>query len=150
LRAAQHVQKGLILIVDDEEQILKVCSREVLRLGYEVVAASSGKQAIEILSRIGRSISLVILDMTMPEMSGNEVYDAIQKLAPGTKVLLCSGYSSDGQAKDMLARGCNGFLQKPFDLATLAAKISELIAPRVGENSETNGANSLKSPPSRA
>ena len=63
----------------------------------------------------------------MPEMSGAGTYEALQKVAPGIKVLLCSGYSIKGQAREILAHGCNGFIQKPFNLAKLSAKLRELL-----------------------
>ncbi|MCU0693944.1 MAG: response regulator [Polyangiaceae bacterium] len=74
----------------------------------------------------GGGLSLVILDMTMPEMSGAATFDAIREIAPEVKVLLASGFTLEGQAQDLLDRGCNGFIQKPFDLATLSQKIQTL------------------------
>jgi two-component system, cell cycle sensor histidine kinase and response regulator CckA len=68
-----------------------------------------------------------MLDMTMPEMSGSETYDRLMEIAPAAKVLLCSGFSIEGQAQKILARGCNGFIQKPFDIVTLSAKLSEIL-----------------------
>lgn len=121
------ISRGLILVVDDEEQLLNICAREITRLGHQVLTASGGKQALELLRQQGRAVTLVILDMTMPDMNGSQTYDAIQELLPGMKVLLCSGYSVDGQAQAILERGCNGFLQKPFDRASLAAAVAEAL-----------------------
>jgi PAS domain S-box-containing protein len=118
---------GTILIVDDEEPIVQAYARVLHRIGYEVLTASGGREAVDLMRQHGEGISLVILDMTMPEMSGRQTYDAIQEIAPGTKVLLSSGYSIDGQAQEMLEHGCNGFIQKPFDVATLAARLRELM-----------------------
>jgi two-component system, cell cycle sensor histidine kinase and response regulator CckA len=117
-----------ILVVDDEEMLRNVCARLLQRLGYEVLTASGGKQAVDLVRQHGKEISLVILDMVMPDMSGSQTYDALQKVAPGLKVLLCTGYSIDGQAQEIIDRGCNGFLQKPFDVATLSAKLQETLA----------------------
>ena len=91
------------------------------------MTASGGTQALDLVRHHRESISLVILDMTMPGMSGCQTYDALQEIAPGIKVLLSSGYSIDGQAQEILARGCNGFIQKPFDIATLSAKLREIL-----------------------
>ncbi|MEK7704600.1 MAG: response regulator [Myxococcota bacterium] len=116
-----------ILVVDDEEMIVKVVSRLLRSIGYEVLSATGGKQAVELLRSHRGTISLVILDMIMPEMSGRQTYDALQEIAPGIKVLLSTGYSINGQAQEMLARGCNGFIQKPFDAAALSEKLREIL-----------------------
>jgi CheY-like chemotaxis protein len=118
---------GTILVVDDEGPILRTCARMLEQIGYDVLTASGGKQAIELLRQHGGRISLVMLDMTMPEMSGGETYDRLKEIAPAAKVLLCSGYSLEGQAQKILERGCNGFIQKPFDIATLSAKLLEIL-----------------------
>jgi PAS domain S-box-containing protein len=118
---------GTILVVDDEEQIVKVCARLLQKFGYEVLTASGGKQALELVRQQGANISLVVLDMTMPEMSGRQTYEAMQRIRPGIKVLLSSGSSIEGHAQDLLNSGCNGFIQKPFDAAVLATKVRELL-----------------------
>ena len=71
---------------------------------------------------------MVILDLIMPDMGGGEVYDRIRKINPNVKVLLSSGYSRDGQANEILKRGCDGFIQKPFTLKVLSEKLRELLA----------------------
>jgi two-component system cell cycle sensor histidine kinase/response regulator CckA len=113
--------------VDDEEQIVKVCARLLQKFGYEVLTAAGGKQALELVRQHGAKISLVVLDMTMPEMSGRQTYEAMRKIMPGIKVLLCSGCSIEGHAQELLDSGCNGFLQKPFEAADLAAKVRNLL-----------------------
>jgi PAS domain S-box-containing protein len=118
---------GTILIVDDEAMLTGICARMLKSIGYNALTASRGKEAIEIVRQRAAEISLVILDMIMPEMSGRQTYDALQQIAPGIKVLLSSGFSLEGQAQEILASGCNGFIQKPFDLATLSAKVSEIL-----------------------
>ena len=72
-------------------------------------------------------IKLIVLDMIMPKISGGETYDKIKEINPDIKVLLSSGYSVDGQASEILDRGCNGFIQKPFNLKNLSLKIRDLI-----------------------
>jgi CheY-like chemotaxis protein len=118
---------GTILVVDDEEQIVKAYARLLNKIGYDVLTASSGKQAVELMRQHGKGISLVILDMIMPQMSGPQTYEALQEVAPGTKVLLATGYSIDRETQEILARGCNGFIQKPFDAAALSAKLQEIL-----------------------
>ncbi|MBW2346716.1 MAG: PAS domain S-box protein [Deltaproteobacteria bacterium] len=116
-----------VLIVDDEEVVLEVGAGMLRTLGYRVLSASSGKEAIRMVETHGDEIDLVILDLIMPDMNGGQVFDAIQSLAPELKVLLSSGYSVNGEAQKILARGCNGFIQKPFDLAELSRKLRELL-----------------------
>jgi signal transduction histidine kinase/ActR/RegA family two-component response regulator len=118
---------GTVLVVDDEAQIVKVCTRLLQKFGYEVLTAPGGKQAIELVRRYGAKISLVLLDMTMPEMSGRQTYETLQKIMPGIKVLLSSGCSVEGQAQELLDSGCNGFIQKPFDAVVLSAKVQDIL-----------------------
>jgi len=120
---------GTILVVDDEAQVLKVCARLLEKLGYQVLTASEGAQAIELVRQHGAKISLVLLDMTMPKMSGRQTYEAMREILPGIKVLLSSGYSIEGQAQALLDGGCNGFIQKPFDAVALSAKVQGLLQP---------------------
>jgi nitrogen-specific signal transduction histidine kinase/ActR/RegA family two-component response regulator len=116
-----------ILLVDDEETVLDVGIEILQWLGYTVFSARSGKDAISILKETNAKIDLVILDMIMPEMGGGKAFDLIKQLQPGQKVLLSSGYSLSGEARQILNRGCNGFIQKPFDIKTLSCKIREIL-----------------------
>jgi PAS domain S-box-containing protein len=118
---------GTILVVDDEPQVVKVCARLLQKFGYEVLTATGGRQAIELVRRYGVKISLVLLDMTMPEMSGRETYETLRKIVPGIKVLLSSGFAVEGQAQELLDSGCDGFIQKPVDAVVLSAKVSEVM-----------------------
>jgi two-component system cell cycle sensor histidine kinase/response regulator CckA len=116
-----------LLLVDDEEQIVRTTGKLLQAMGYEVLIARSGEQAVETFRLNEHKIALVILDMIMPGMSGLQTFDALRKLSPTLKVLLCSGYSAEGQASEILERGCDGFIQKPFDSAVLSAKLKELL-----------------------
>ena len=89
-------------------------------LGYEVLIARSGKEAIELYKEKKERISIVILDMIMPDMGGGETYDILKSINKDIKVLLTSGYNLEGKAKEILERGCDGFLQKPFSIKELA------------------------------
>jgi len=70
---------------------------------------------------------MVVLDMIMPDITGSETYDALKKVDPDVKVLLSSGYSIDGQAEEILGRGCDGFIQKPFTMERLSKTIQEIL-----------------------
>jgi two-component system, cell cycle sensor histidine kinase and response regulator CckA len=122
-----HKGNETILLVDDEETVLDVGIEILQWLGYTVFSARSGKDAISILKKSDAEIDLVILDMIMPEMGGGKAFDLIKQLKPQQKVLLSSGYSISGEAREILNRGCNGFIQKPFDIKTLSCKIREIL-----------------------
>ncbi|OPY04188.1 MAG: Blue-light-activated protein [Syntrophaceae bacterium PtaB.Bin038] len=116
-----------ILIVDDEDIVLDVGVEVLKTLGYRVLAARSGPEAIEIYRQKAGEIDMVILDMIMPEMGGGRVFDAMKGINPSVKVLLASGYSLNGQASNILSRGCRGFIQKPFSIIDLSRKIREVL-----------------------
>jgi CheY-like chemotaxis protein len=119
--------RGTILLVDDEDMVIDVGSDFLEYLGYNVLTASSGKEAIDIYREHMSEIPLVVLDMIMPNMSGGDTYDRLKRIDPEVKVLLSSGYSIDGQAKDILKRGCHGFIQKPFNIKSLSRKVSDIL-----------------------
>ena len=125
----KEILKGTetVLLVDDEEMIIDV-GRDVLeKLGYEVLTAKSGKEAIEIYRINQKKIDMVILDMVMPQMSGGETFDHLKAINPHVKVLLSSGYSINGQATQIMERGCDGFIQKPFNLQQLSVKLRQIL-----------------------
>jgi len=125
------IEKGkeTILLVDDEEIILDVGEALLTSLGYTVLIAHGGKEAIEIVRTTLPSSppDLVILDMIMPSMGGGETYDKLKEIHPTIKVLLSSGYSINGQATEILKRGCDGFMQKPFTMRELSKAIREVL-----------------------
>ena len=119
--------KESILLVDDEDRILDAGKEILAALGYKVMVAGSGKQAIEVFKEDHGEIDMVILDMIMPGMGGGDVYDRIKTISPNVKVLLSSGYSVEGRAEKILNRGCDGFIQKPFNIKELSQKIREIL-----------------------
>ncbi|HUT72784.1 MAG TPA: response regulator [Desulfatiglandales bacterium] len=116
-----------ILLVDDEVMILEVGKQMLEKMGYNVLTANSGKSALNIYQKKKNDISLVLLDIIMPELGGGETYDKMKKLNPNIRVLLSSGYSIDGEATEILKRGCNGFIQKPFTVSSLSLKLREIL-----------------------
>ena len=123
LQANQNILVGTetILLVDDEEMIIDVGAQILKKLGYEVLTARHGMEAIEVYQQNRQKVAMVILDLIMPEMGGGETYDRLKEIDPQVKVLLSSGYSLDGQATEILKRGCDGFIQKPFSMEDLSA-----------------------------
>jgi len=118
---------GTVLLIDDEDPVLEVGEEILHLLGYEVMTAKKGQDAIHIYRENHENILLVILDMIMPEISSSEVYDELKKINPDIIVLLSSGYSINGKASEMLNSGCDGFIQKPFTMIQLSQKISEIL-----------------------
>jgi two-component system cell cycle sensor histidine kinase/response regulator CckA len=116
-----------ILLVDDEDFIIDVGEKLLYKMGYKVLTARSGKEALEIYEKNKNGIDIVILDMIMPDMGGGETFDHLKAINSRIKVLLSSGYSLDGQAAEILERGCSGFIQKPFHARALAQKIRLIL-----------------------
>jgi two-component system cell cycle sensor histidine kinase/response regulator CckA len=119
---------GTILLIDDEEMIIKVGEELLQELGYSVIAARSGEEAVKLYNKNRDKIDLVVMDMIMPGMGGGETFDRLKAVNPDVKVLLSSGYSINGQASKILERGCDGFIQKPFNLNQLSEKIRGIVA----------------------
>ena len=135
-----------VLLVDDEDMIIEVGEQLLEELGYKVLSARSGSEAIEIVSiayrakgeekegqeryapgAVPHAPDLVILDMIMPDMGGSDTFDRLKEIDPDIKVLLSSGYSINGQATEILDRGCDGFIQKPFNINQLSRKAREVL-----------------------
>jgi len=116
-----------VLLVDDEEMIIDVGQDLLETLGYTVLLAKSGREGIETYKKNKDKIDMVLLDMIMPEMGGSETYERLKEINSDIKVLLSSGYSINGPAKEILSRGCNGFIQKPFSMKDLSQKLREIL-----------------------
>lgn len=116
-----------VLLVDDEEMILEVGSAMLKELGYTPMTAKTGAEAVEFFEQNASGIDLVILDMVMPDMPGGAVFDRMRGMDRNLKVMLSSGYSLRGDAEKILSRGCNDFIQKPFDMQMLSHKIRHVL-----------------------
>ncbi|MBN2397909.1 MAG: PAS domain S-box protein [Deltaproteobacteria bacterium] len=122
-----HKGSGTILLVDDEDLVLDVGTELLESLGYTILKARDGAEAIDIFKEGNGSIDMVFLDIVMPGMSGKDTYDRLKELNPDVKVLLSSGYDIDTQATEILNRGADGFIQKPFALKDLSQKIKKIM-----------------------
>ncbi len=118
---------GTILVIDDEKMILKVCRTMLNRLGYDVLEAKTGKEAIKVVSTFKGKIDLAMLDILLPDMNGNMVYPFLMDACPNLKVLVFSGYCLDGPAQGILDAGAQGFIQKPFSMAALSEKLMHIL-----------------------
>ncbi|MBA4366540.1 MAG: hypothetical protein C0403_02760 [Desulfobacterium sp.] len=124
-----QLKKGneTILLIDDEYDF-RDTGEEMLRImGYEVITARNGRHATEIFSTMPDAIDLIILDMIMPVMGGGDAFNILKKIRPNVKIILSSGYTTDNEAAEILSRGCNNFIQKPFDIIELSIKVRETL-----------------------
>ena len=126
---APAVRRGreTVLLIDDEEMIIDVGCGLLKELGYTVIPALSGPEALDIYRERYREIDIVVMDMIMPGMGGGETFDRLKQINPRAKVLLSSGYSINGQASQIMERGCDGFIQKPFNLQQLSVKLRQIL-----------------------
>jgi PAS domain S-box-containing protein len=130
IAAAQATGSSLVLLVDDEGMILKTGRWMLEKLGYQVLAAQSGVEAVTLFSEHHREIALVILDLVMPEMDGQALFHRLRQIDSSVKVLISSGYDRNEKIEELLSRGGAEFIQKPFNIQYLGAKLSEMIGPR--------------------
>jgi len=118
--------KETILLVDDEAVVLEVGAKMLKKLGYKVLEAQGGREAVDIYKANKDKIDMVILDLIMPDMSGGAVYDQLKEINGDLKVLLTSGDSLHGEGNEIMKRGCDGFIKKPFRIQSLSGKIREI------------------------
>ena len=114
-------------MVDDEELMTDISQQFLQKMGFKVLIAKSGKEAIEVFNANRDIIDLVILDIILPGMDGGAIYDRLKEIKPGIKVLIASGYSINGKAGELMEKGCSGFIQKPFRQSELSLKLNEIL-----------------------
>jgi CheY-like chemotaxis protein len=119
-----------ILFVDDEESLRLLATESLGSLGYTVLTARNGTEALTRYAENRREIALVILDLIMPEMGGVETFRRLREIDPAVRVLISSGYAGDDRSEMLLAEGVAGFLRKPYRLGTLAAAIRQAFGRR--------------------
>ncbi len=127
--SAEQVAAGTetVLLVDDEAAVRSVAAAMLGRLGYTVLVAGSGEEALECFARERSRIDGVVLDLVMPGLGGGETFRRLRALDPGLRVLLASGYSLNGEARGLLDRGCRAFIQKPWSLGELSRKLRQML-----------------------
>ena len=119
-------EKKTVLFVDDEEMLLEVGSLMLQRLGYNLLTANKGQEAIEIFKR--NEVAFVILDMRMPGMNGDEVCRQLKKIKPKVKIILASGYVGFYSTKYLISIGFDDILEKPFTIEHLSEKIENILS----------------------
>ncbi|MBW2003390.1 MAG: PAS domain S-box protein [Deltaproteobacteria bacterium] len=116
-----------ILLVDDEEPIRELCKDILARFGYTVLMASDGESALEIYREKKEEINLVILDIIMPGMGGRKCLEELLKLNPKSRIIIASGYSINGPAKEVLKAGAKGFISKPYDMRGMLQTVRKIL-----------------------
>ena len=116
-----------LLVVEDEPAILKITRTTLQRLGYSVLAARSAKDALALATQHEGPLHLLLTDVVMPEMNGLDLYEKIAASRPGIKVIFMSGYSADGFPRSGGGSGDVSFLQKPFSMPQLSAKVRQVL-----------------------
>jgi len=124
---AIFVGSGTILVVDDEKDVLSLIETMLEKVGYFVLTASNGQQAVDILKENKDEIDLILLDMIMPKRNGVRTFQDMKKIDPGVKVILTSGYNFDNRVQECLDNGVLAFIRKPFRLAELSRIIHSSI-----------------------
>jgi nitrogen-specific signal transduction histidine kinase len=126
---SQQILKGTetILLVDDERTVLEVSNEILASLGYNVLIAGNGPDALALYLENIERIQLVILDLIMPGMSGGETFERLKQMNSEIRVLLSSGYGMNQQVQKVLDLGCRGFIQKPFNISHLSKKMREVL-----------------------
>lgn len=117
---------GTVLLVDDEQTVRDVASAMLLSLGFEVVSAVDGRDAIDKFQQNRERISLVLMDLNMPVLNGEEAFHELRKLDSTVKIVLSSGFSEQEVTRKFLGKGLEGFVQKPYTIASLRSTLSRI------------------------
>ena len=121
---------GTVLVIDDEEIVRRTAQVTLERFGYEVVVAADGRQGLDAFRRLAGRVDLVLLDMTMPVMSGEETFRELRIMRPDLKVILSSGYNEVEAIRHFTGKGLAGFVQKPYTSARLAEAVRSVLTRR--------------------
>lgn len=127
VEAFEIQRSGTALIVEDEHLVMEVNRAIVEKLGYHVLEARTGKEAIELVKSHEGRIDFVLLDVILPDMDGSHIYPKLVDARPGIKVIVCSGFALDGPARQILESGAESFVQKPFTMAALSAVLKKIF-----------------------
>jgi two-component system cell cycle sensor histidine kinase/response regulator CckA len=119
--------RGTILVIDDEEGVRIVAKSALEKAGFSIITAEDGRVGLEIFRRRGAEIVAVLLDMTMPHMSGDEVYRELARVKPGVRVILSSGYNEQDATSLFVGKGLAGFIQKPYQPMALIKKFRQTL-----------------------
>ncbi len=119
--------RGTILVIEDGETVMKVTRKILEKMGYSVLEAKTGQEAINVAKTFDDDIDLAMLDILLPDMSGDAIYPFLMEACPDLKVIVFSGYSADGPVQEILNAGAEDFIQKPFSVAELSEKLKKAL-----------------------
>jgi PAS domain S-box-containing protein len=119
--------RGTILLVDDDESIRLICTLLLKRIGFDVLSASDGRDALDVFNKHRTDIRCVILDLTMPHMDGEETFRELLKIDPDVRVIMSSGYNEQEIAQKISGKGFSGFVQKPYNLNNLTDILKKVL-----------------------
>jgi CheY-like chemotaxis protein len=123
----ERSSKGTILLIDDEE-VVRELGKDILEtFGYRVILAAEGNEGVRLFKEHMNGIDLVILDMSMPEKSGKQVYEELRMAKASAKIIICSGSNQGQDLENIITSGVAGFLQKPFLVTDLIGKVEEAL-----------------------
>ena len=120
-------QAEAILLVDDEPHLVDIVSRQLVGANYRVIKAYNGKEALNLYEQHREQISLVILDLLMPEMDGRRCLDALQDIDPNVRVVIATGHTTPGMGGELEQAGAKGFISKPFETSLLLEEMRKII-----------------------
>jgi PAS domain S-box-containing protein len=129
---------GTVLVIDDEEMVRGVAKSMLESYGYSVLVADDGRSAVELFKEVGHQISVVVLDLTMPSMSGEETFRQLRTIRSNVRVILSSGYDEVEAVKRFTGKSLTGFIQKPYTAGQLAQKVRDAVNERAS-NLESAG-----------
>ncbi|ERP39054.1 hybrid sensor histidine kinase/response regulator [Chitinivibrio alkaliphilus] len=134
----QYDRKGTILLIDDEE-VVRITTASLLKnLGYTVYSAASGEEGLSLFHRQKNTIDLVILDMMMPRMGGEETFYALRKISQKTPIIIASGFAHEDEIERLHQNGVNGFIYKPFRTSELAEILQREITISQNQQKDTD------------
>lgn len=122
-----HRGSGTILLIEDDSAVIDILRKLIERLGYQVIEATTGKEALRLAEEFDGYIDLAIMDVFLPDINGNKLYPSLKKRRPNLKVLVTSGYSIEGPAQEILDAGAEDFIQKPVFMEALSEKLKALL-----------------------
>ena len=123
------ISEGTVLVVDDDEGVRDLAEEILRRAGMTVLTAADGHEGVKLFERYSEEIRLVLLDRTMPSLSGADTFEAIRAIRKDAKIVLVSGYSEERVTAELADRGLAGFLKKPFLPETLLSQVQEVLDP---------------------